>query len=116
MKLTTKNVQEIQEVPWGVYLWQMPDGSFVADDEGHFLMIAGTLQTKERRTALAKAVRELGIEEGKPCFFQGNRIVTDEEYEEQKMRLKFGLTPDPWDIAAIREDEKNAHDRERGIY
>lgn len=116
MKLTTKNVQEVQEVPWGVYLWQMPDGSYVADGEGHFLMIAGTLQTKDRRTALAKVVKSLGIEEGQPCFFQGNRIVTDEEYEEQKLRLKFGLTPDKWDVAAAREDAQNARDRERGTY
>lgn len=108
MKITSLGKKEIQEVPWGVYLWQMPDGSFVGDGEGHFLMIASTRGNKERMIALRDAARECGVTVGQPCFFQGNRIVSDEEYEEQKLRLKFGLTPDKWDVASIEEDKRNA--------
>jgi hypothetical protein len=108
MKIKTTRKQEIQEVPWGVYLWQMPDGSFIGDDSGHFLMIASTRGNAERMKALRDAAREFGVTEGQPCFFQGNRIVSDEEYEEQKLRLKFGLTPDKWDVAAINESRRNA--------
>ena len=61
--------------------------------------------------ALRDAARDCGVTVGQPCFFQGNRIVTDEEYEEQKLRLKFGLTPDKWDVAAIEEDKRNASRR-----
>lgn len=111
MELKTTGKREIQEVPWGVYLWRMPDGSFVSDGQGHFLMISSTRGDQQRMRSLADAAREYGIEEGAPCFFQGNRIVTDEEYEEQKQRMEWGLTPDPWDVAAIEEDRKNASKR-----
>lgn len=111
MELKTTRKQEIQEVPWGVYLWRMPNGSFIADGEGHYLMIASTRGDQRRMRALAEAARDCGVEEGAPCFFQGNRIVTDEEYEEQKQRLAWGLTPDPWDIASIREDKRNVSRR-----
>lgn len=111
MKLTTKGVQEIQEVPWGVYLWEMPDGSFVADDEGHFAMIASTRGDASRMSALRDFVRDCGVHVGRPCFFQGNRVVSDEEYEEQKQRQAWGLVPDPWDVAAIEEERKNVKRR-----
>lgn len=111
MELKSLGKKEIQEVPWGVYLWRMPNGSFIADDDGHYLMIASTRGNNERMRSLADAARAFGVTEGAPCFFQGNRIVTDEEYEEQKMRLQFGLTPDPWDVAAINEERRNAGKR-----
>lgn len=111
MELKTTNKQEIVEVPWGVYLWQMPDGSFVSDGEGHFLMISSTKGNRERMDKLAKAARACGVEEGWPCYFPGNRIVTDEEYEEQKLRMDWGLVPDPLDVAAIEEDRRNASKR-----
>lgn len=107
MKLTTTGKKEIVEVPWGVYLWQMPDGSFVADDDGHFLMVASTLGNEQRKEAMRNAVRDFGINEGKPYFMAGHRPVTDEEYEEQRQRMLFGLTPDPLDVASIVEDRKN---------
>lgn len=111
MNIKSLGKKEIQEVPWGVYLWRMPNGSFIADDADHYLMIASTRGDQTRMRALADAARELGVTEGQPCFFQGNRIVSDEEYEEQKLRLKFGLTPDKWDVAAIEEDKRNANAR-----
>lgn len=74
-------------------------------------MISSTRGDQQRMRLLADAAKSYGVEEGEPCFFQGNRIVTDEEYEEQKQRMKWGLTPDPWDVASIEEDRKNASNR-----
>lgn len=113
MQINSKGKQLVKETNRGVYLWRMPSGSFVADGEGHYLMIEAMEGDETRMRALADAARECGVDEGMPCFFRGNRIVTDEEYEEQKMRLKFGLTPDPLDIAAIKDDAKNASNRRR---
>lgn len=113
MKLTSKNKQEVKETRRGVYLWKMPDGSFIADDDGHYLMIESMEGDQKRLRALADAARGFGVDEGSPCFFRGNRIVTDEEYEEQKQRFEWGLTPDPFDIASIEEDKRNAHIRRR---
>lgn len=111
MKLTSKGKQEVKEVPWGVYLWKMPDGSFVSDGDGNFLMISSTEGDQTRLRALADAARACGVTSGAPCYFSGNRIVSDEEYEHQKMRMKAGLTPDPFDIAAIKEAERFANKR-----
>jgi len=106
MKVTTLGRKEIEQVPWGVYLWQMDDGKFIGDDDGHFLMIASTKGNVEKLQSLKNAVKDFGIEEGHPVFFSGNRIVTDEEYEEQRLRMEFGLVPDPLDVAAIEEERR----------
>jgi hypothetical protein len=111
MKLTRKGMQEVKEVPYGVYLWQMPDGKYVGDGEGHFLMIASMEGDNDKMKALARAARDCGVEEGMPCFFRGNRIVNDEEYEEQRLRFEFGLVPDPLDIAAVNESRRNGSSR-----
>lgn len=111
MDLKTLNKQEVKETRRGVYLWQMPDGKFVGDGEGHFLMIEAMEGDQTRLRALADAARDCGVDEGQPCFFRGNRIVTDEEYEHQKQRFDWGLTPDPLDINAIEDDRRNASNR-----
>lgn len=111
MKLTSKGKREVKETRRGVYLWRMPDGKFVGDGEGHFLMIESMEGDQQRMRALADEARSLGVDEGTPCFFRGNRIVTDEEYEYQKQRFEWGLTPDPLDIAAVEEDKRNASKR-----
>lgn len=111
MKMKSLGKQEIAEVPWGTYLWQMPNGSFISDGDGHFLMIEAMEGDQHRMKLLASAAHDCGVDEGMPCFFRGNRIVNDEEYEEQKLRLKFGLTPDKMDVASINEDKRNARNR-----
>lgn len=111
MKLTTKSAKQIKEVPYGVYLWQMPNGSYVADDADHYLMIASMEGDQEKMKLLAQAAADFGVDVGMPCFFSGNRIVSDEEYEEQRLRLKFGLTPDKWDIASVNEDRQSVNRR-----
>ena len=111
MKLTSKGKQEVKETRRGVYLWRMPDGKFVGDGEGHFLMIESMEGDQQRMRSLADEARSLGVDEGAPCFFRGNRIVTDEEYEYQKQRFEWGLTPDPFDIASVEEDKRNASKR-----
>lgn len=104
MKLETKNVQHIEEVPWGCWLWRMPDGSFVADDDNNFLRLFGTKDNEKQKQLMRDFVRsEFGITDGKPFFMSGVRPVDDEEYQHQKQRLEWGLIPDPLDIGAINE-------------
>lgn len=107
MRLITTNKKQVEEVSYGVYLWKMPDGTFVGDDAGHFLMVASTKGNQQRIDAMKNAVREFGITEGHAFFMSGNRPVTDEEYEEQRQRLLFGLTPDTQDVPAIIEGRKH---------
>jgi hypothetical protein len=89
----------------------MPDGSFIADGEGHYYMIESMEGDQQKLRLLADGVRSFGIDEGAPCFFRGNRIVDDETYEIQKERLLAGLTPDIWDVAAAQEEMKRVRKR-----
>jgi hypothetical protein len=41
--------------------------------------------------------------EGRPKFLSGRRKIDDEEYEYQKQRLEWGLTPDPLDIGVYKD-------------
>ena len=58
---------------------------------------------RQRIELLAQAVRSYGINEGRPKFLSGNRKIDDEEFETQKQRLRWGLTPDPLDIGEYKD-------------
>jgi len=104
MKLKTTKKQIIEEVPYGIYVWEMPDGRWIGDDEGNFLNIAAMKGDRKRMQILKDTVRSYGITEGQPFYLSGHRQVTDEEYENQKRRMAFGLVPDEYDIPALMEE------------
>jgi len=106
MKLTTTNRQEVDEVPFGVYVWQTPDGEFLGDDEGNFMLIQSQRGNRKRIAQLAEAAKHYGYPEGKAVFWSGKRPITDDEYQEQLMREKLGLVPDPLDIGALRDEAR----------
>lgn len=103
--MRTTNRQVLKEVPWGVYVWQLPTGEFLADDDGNFMLVYCEEGNQNAITALADAAKHYGFAEGKAVYWSGKRPITDEEYEQQLARAKAGLIPDPLDIAAIREEE-----------
>jgi hypothetical protein len=82
----------------------MPDGKIVGDDEGNFLSIAAMQGDSVKINKLADAVRYYGITEGRARFLAGHRKISDDEYEEQKQRMEFGLIPDPYDAPAYRDE------------
>lgn len=107
MKLTTTNRQEIDEVPWGMWVWQLPDGTFLADDDENVMHVFGTRELgRVASQKLADAARFYGFPEGSAVFWSGRRPITDEEYQEQLMRERLGLVPDPLDLGAIRDEER----------
>ena len=106
MKMKTTGKKFIDEVEYGVYVWEMPDKRIVGDDAGHFLSIASMNGDLNKMSILRQAVAEFGITEGEPRFLSGHRKVSDEEYEQQKQRFEDGLVPDEYDVPAIAEDMK----------
>jgi hypothetical protein len=94
----------VDEVSYGLYLWQMPDGSLVTDEDGNHMNIAAIKGDIRKINALKDFAKSWGVEEGKPVWFSGHRQVTSDEYEEQKQRLEWGLIPDELDVPAIKED------------
>lgn len=92
------NIRSVEETNLGIYVWEMPDGSYVGDGEGHFMMIPARKGDLGRIAKLRDAAKYYGVEEGRPVFLSNRRPVTDEEYEQQKARLELGLDPDPMSL------------------
>lgn len=97
-----------EETTLGIYVWEMPDGRWIGDDDGNFLSITSMKGNRSRIDALAREVRAFGIYEGQPKFLSGRRKIDDEEFELQQQRLKWGLVPDPLDIGVYKEETRKA--------
>ena len=105
MKKNTKFLEE--ESTLGIYVWEMPDGRWIGDDDGNFLSVTAKKGNRSLIDALAREVRSYGIYEGGPKFLSARRKITDEEYAEQEQRLRWGLVPDPLDIGNYKDEIKN---------
>lgn len=93
MKLTTTNVKALPESNLGVYLWQLPNGKWLADENNNLLScnaVQGDIHVMSEMCSAAKAV---GFPDGKPVWQPAHKC-TDEEYEEQVEELKNGRNPD----------------------
>lgn len=108
IKRTSFKIDE-DETTLGIYVWEMPDGRWVGDDDGNYLSITSKLGNKSRIESLAQVVKSFGIDVGQPKFLSGKRKIDDEEFEYQQQRLKWGLTPDPLDIGVYKDDMKKLH-------
>lgn len=102
-----KSTKVAEETRLGIYVWQMPDGRWIGDDDGNFLSITSMKGDKDKMDALANAVASYGIEAGEPVFLSGRRKIDDEEFEYQNQRLKWGLVPDPLDIGNYKDEMAN---------
>lgn len=98
--------QVVEEVPYGMYVWQTPDGEVLGDGDGNVMNVFCMKGDREAIRAITEAAVHYGFAEGKPVWWSGKRRITDEEEEEQKMRAKFGLEPDPLNYAAIADEMK----------
>lgn len=103
-------ITPIDEVTWGLYMWQMPDESLIMDDEGGYLCVPSLKGDIRQIKKLKDVARHHGLEEGKPIFFAGHRQVTADELEEQRRRAGIGLIPDPMDMPAMMEFIKEQRD------
>ena len=104
-----KNIkkQVIEDSILGIYVWEMPDGRWIGDDDGNFLSVTSKKGNRSRIDALAREVSSYGIYEGQPKFLSARRKINDEEFAEQEQRLKWGLVPDPLDIGSYKDEMKS---------
>jgi len=100
------NVSVVKETPYGIYVWKMPNGAIVSDEERNFLSIDSKEGDRNHISQLTMTVRGYGITEGEPWFLPGYRKVSDEEYDHQKERMAQGLIPDELDLGAWRDEER----------
>lgn len=107
MKLNTTGMRPVEDmrIPYGVYVFQCEDGEFLGDGDGNLMLsfgLAADFKVHARR--IIEAARHYGFTKGKVVFWRGQRPVSDEEFEEQMQRQKFGLTPDPFDMSAVLDE------------
>lgn len=91
---------------WGLYVWKMPNGSFLSDGNGNFMNISAKQHDIEAIAKLRKAAKYYGVEVGEPVFLAGTNRVSDEEYSVQKDRFAQGLIPSETDIGAWLDAER----------
>ena len=100
----------VDEVNWGLYMWQMPDDTLVMDDEGGYLCVPSVKGDIRQIKKIKDVAKYHGLEDGHPIFFAGHRQVTEDELDEQKRRAELGLIPDPQDLPAMMEFIKEQRD------
>lgn len=102
--LTTTNRQVVEEAPYGMYVWQTPDGEVLGDGDGNIMNVFCTKGNRRAIAALADAARHYGFPDGQAVWWSGKRRINDEQLQEQETRERLGLTPDPLDYGAIRDE------------
>lgn len=113
MKIETTGKKVIDEVPWGTYVYQCPDGEVLGDGDGNIMCILGFRNDKVKIQKMIDAAKYYGFTDGKVVFWSGQRPITDEEYEHQLARQAAGLVPDPLDIGALRDERRGKKNDKR---
>lgn len=108
-----KRTRVVDEIGYGVYVWEMPDGKWVGDDEGHYLTLTckkgDMMKIMPFVDVVKRFIKEAGYDfSGKLKYIDGTRPVTDEQYAEQQQRMSLGLVPDPYDLGSLIEERKQA--------
>jgi hypothetical protein len=106
------NREVVEEVPYGMYVWELPSGEILGDGDGNVMNVFCMKSNQLAIEALTRAAKSYGFADGKAVWWSGKRPITDEEYEEQLARARWGMVPDPLDYGAIREEElarRNGH-------
>lgn len=105
-------ISVVKDHEFGVYLWQMPNGGLVADEEGAYLSIASAENDIKRIQQITDVARSYGLDEGVPIFFPGRRKISQEEYQIQRARMELGLIPDEYDVGAWADAEREQRDKQ----
>lgn len=92
MKLTRKNMRIIPESNLGVYLWMLPNGKWLADEDNNLLSCDAVEGDIRVMAAMSAAARSVGYPDGKPVWQPAHKC-SDEEYQEQVDDLKSGKNP-----------------------
>ncbi len=90
-------VTEINESEYGLYVWEMPNGAVVANEDREYLSVASKVHDAKKMRQLEQAVRSFGITIGRAKFLPGRRKVTRSEWEDMNDRMNSGLIPDPYE-------------------
>lgn len=106
MENNKSRISAVSETNLGVYVWQLPDETFVADEFANVMSISAMRGDLSAIVKISNAARYYGFPEGEAVFLEGVRKINDEELQEQIQRMNDGLVPDPYDIGVYKEEMK----------
>ena len=106
--MTQTKRREVPTTNLGLYVWLMPNGQIMGDEDGNFLNIPSVKNDRAKianiKSIAHNVLKSNGFEEeGEAYFMPGRRRITEEEFEEQTTRLASGLVPDEYDIESMKE-------------
>ena len=93
--MNNQRVTAIDDRVYGVWLWEGPNGAYLADEDGNYLSMQGTKYDLTAQRKMRDAATALGFGDGKPVWKSGMRKLTDAEYDLMMERLLDGKEPDP---------------------
>lgn len=99
-------ISVVRETPYGIYVWLMPGGKVVQDEDKNIMCINAQEHDRKAIQAITEVAKSYGLEAGRPYFVPDAHKVSDEEYERQKERQAQGLIADPYDIGAWKDEER----------
>lgn len=99
------SIKRVSETNLGVYVWALPNGEYLMDEEFNVLSIQAMRGDLQAITKIGQVARNMGYE-GSAEFVEGARKINQEEWEYQRDRFLSGLTPDPYDIGNYKDSIK----------
>jgi hypothetical protein len=100
---------------WGLYVYKTSAGKWFTDEEGSVLNIPSDRGDITKIAELKKVAIHHGDDGlGSAVFVPGLTQVSEEEYSEQKARLKEGLIPSMNDLGAWHAAQKTLEKHGRG--
>jgi hypothetical protein len=94
-------VSIVDETNIGLYIWMLPTGEPLADEDANFLAIPAKRGDKKRMKLLADTANSYGYPDGEAVFYAGSRRISDDEFWHQVDNIMNGRVPDDYDIPAL---------------
>ena len=102
---------------WGLYVYKKSNGKWFTDGNGSVLNIPSQKGDISKIAELKKVAVFYGDDgEGTAHFVPGLTRVSEEEYSEQKDRMKHGLIPNLNDLGAISDAQNTLRTHGRDAY
>ena len=102
---------------WGLYVYKKANGKWFTDGNGSVLNIPSDKNDISRMAELKKTAMHYGDPGDGTCVFvPGLTRISEEEYSEQKDRMRQGLIPNLNDLGAIADAQKTLKTHGRDAY
>jgi len=102
---------------WGLYVYKKSNGKWFTDGTGSVLNIPSQKGDISQIAKLKQAAIFNGDEGDGTCVFvPGLTRISEEEYSEQKDRMRQGLIPNVNDLGAIADAQKTLKTHGRDAY